>query len=138
MKSRMAAAMSPTSKGSSLHATGGPPPEPAEAPFSDREKTAGRIQEALTRLDLILGLLETLNQPLIPFPGDSDLRNGCGRALTSVLGALAEMEPSEASSIPPGPAERALEDQLDEERLSRLIDADRLACLCSLIDRLLP
>lgn len=130
--------MSPTSKGSSLQVSGGVPPEPAETPFPDREKTAGHIQEALTRLDLILRLLEGLNQPLIPFPGDSDLRNGCGRALTSVLGTLAGMEPTRPSSTPPGPAERALKDQLDEERLSRLIDADRLACLWSLIDRLLP
>jgi hypothetical protein len=87
---------------------------------------------------LILRLLEILNEPLIPFPGDADLRNGCERAMTSILSSLAGMEPAGPSSVPPGREEKALKARLNAERLSRLIDGDRLECLWAFIVRLLP
>lgn len=119
-------------------ASGGLSPGPSEAPISGREKVVRSVNQALTRLDLILSILEKLNESLLSPPGDSDLRHGCERAITSILCALAKIEPAEPSSSPPGRQEKAVRAALNGERLSRLIDADRHGCLCSLIDRLLP
>lgn len=130
--------MSTAAKGSSPQAFGNPPPGLPEAPLVQREEISRRINDALARFDLILPLLETLNEPLIPLPGDADLRNGCDRAVTSILSALAGMEPSEASSNPPGDEENAVKARLNGERLSLLIDRDKLACLWSFVVRLLP
>jgi hypothetical protein len=130
--------MSTARKGISPQASGSLPPGLPGAPISDREKVARSITDALTRLDLMLGLLETLNEPLIPFPGDADLRNGCERAMTSILSSLAGMEPAGSSSVPPGREEKALKARLNAERLSLLIDRDQFSYLWSFIVRLLP
>ncbi len=130
--------MSTARKGSLPQAFGSLPPGLPEAPISGREEVARRINEALARFDLILSLLETLNKPLIPSPGDSDLRNGCERAMTSILSALAGIEPAAPSSAPPGREEQLAKARLNGEKPYRLIDADRLTRLWSFVDRLLP
>jgi hypothetical protein len=129
--------MSTARKGISPQASGSLPPGLPGAPIFDREKVARSINDALTRLDLILGLLETLNEPLIPFPGDADLRNGCERAMTSILSSLAGMEPAKPSFLP-GREEKALKARLNAERLSLLIDRDQFSYLWSFVVRLLP
>lgn len=130
--------MSRASKGSSPQASDSRPLGLPEASISTREQVANQINQALTRLDLILTLLETLDEPLMPYPGDADLRNGCERAITSILSALAGIEPAKLSSALPSREEKALKASLNAERLSLLLDRDQFVYLWSFVMRLLP
>lgn len=103
-----------------------------------REEVAQRINEAMSRFDLVLGILEELSKDVIPAASDSDIRHGYERALTSMLAEVAALTPAPRSSEPPGPEERKAKTRLDDERPARLIDPDRLHIFWSLVHRLLP
>lgn len=133
MKSKIPLVMS-----SAPQVSGSPPPGLPGANCAAREAVARRINESMSRFGMILGLLEELSKEMIPLAGDSDIRHGCERALTSMLSKVAAMDPAPPSAAPPGPEEVRAKTCLDGERTGRLIDPDRLHGFWSLIHNLLP
>lgn len=102
-----------------------------------RAEVASAIQEHLSRLPLILSLLDGLRQPPFPAAGDSELRAGCERAVTAILSTLARLAPS-SPSTKSSKEERAIIALIRSHKAHELLDPDQLARLDSFITRLLP
>lgn len=101
-----------------------------------REEVARSINQVMERFPLILEILEELSRSHAP--GDEEIRHGCQRAITAMLGALAQINPSEPSSTPMGKEEAAAKTWLAGRMPHSLIDPDQLACFDSFIECLLP
>ncbi|MFT3992214.1 MAG: hypothetical protein QM680_12475 [Luteolibacter sp.] len=130
--------MSSARLGRFLRASGSPSPGMPEGSVFRREPVARQINAALQRLDLVLYVLETVDQGVIPAIGDSLLKNGCQRAVTSMLFALAGLSPAGPSLAHPGLEERLVKAKLVQKRLERLLDQEQLEYLDALVRRLLP
>ncbi len=109
-----------------------------EATFAAREVAARRISDAMSRFGMLLDILEEISKEIIPSAGDSDIRHGCERALTTILSRVAALDPVPTSILPPGPEEIRAKAFLEGERPSRLIDPDRLQGFWSVIHGILP
>lgn len=133
MKSKIPPVMS-----SAPQVPGNSPPELPGATFAAREAIARRINEAMGRFGLILEILEQISGEMIPLAGDSDIRHGCERALTSMLSKVAAVDSASPSGAPAGPEEMRAKSWLDGEKPTRLIDPDRLHGFWSLIHSRLP
>lgn len=100
-----------------------------------RRNAVDSINRVMTRFSLIVEILSELSKAQVPFPGDDDLRHGCDRTLTTMLSELARIEPA-----PPGKSSKAEEQArswLKEQKVVRLIDADKLLRIQQFIDRVL-
>lgn len=133
MKSKIPLVMS-----SAPQVPGNSSPELPGATFAAREAVARRINEVMSRFSLILEILEEISKEMVPLAGDSDIRHGCERALTSMLSRVASLDSASPSGAPAGPEEVRAKSWLDGERPARLIDPDRLHGFWSLIHSRLP
>jgi hypothetical protein len=100
-----------------------------------RRESAEAINRAMARFPLILEILGELGRTQIPLKGDDDLRHGCDRTLTTVLAELAKIAPA-----PPGRSCKEVEAAqawLRDEKVIRLIDADKLQRIQQFIDCIL-
>ena len=100
-----------------------------------RKRSAEAINHAMARFPLIVGILGDLSKVSVPFPGDADIRHGCMRALTTILGELAKIEPAPAGKATK--AEETAQSWLHSEAARDLIDADQLQRMQQFIDRVL-
>ncbi len=104
-------------------------------PEKTRKHSAEEINRAMARFPLILRILGELRNAQLPFPGDSDIRHGCERALTSLL--------SELAYIPKAPvgksskAEETAQAWLQNPAANELINADVLERMQQFIDAIL-
>lgn len=113
------------------------PHQPVSPPSTSnlRKHSAEEINRAMARFPLLIRILGELNRDSVPFPGDSDIRHGCERALTSMLSELARIE-----TAPPGKlskAEETAQQWLQNPDASGLIDADKLQRMQLFIDCIL-
>jgi hypothetical protein len=88
----------------------------------------------MVRFPLIVKILGEIANSPFPVPGDSDIRHGCDRALTSMMSELARMVP-DLSGNSGSNGETALE-WLNGPEAQRLIDADKLERIEQLIESL--
>jgi hypothetical protein len=89
----------------------------------------------MSRFPLILDILGQLGGSQVPLPGDDDIRHGCERALTAIMGELARIEPAPAGK--PSKSEAAALEWLHRQDTELLIDADRLQRIQQFIERVL-
>ena len=104
-------------------------------PQKARKQSAEEINRAMARLPLLIQILAELSQEQIPLPGDSDIRHGCERALTTMLAELSRIESAPAGK--PSKAEEAAQKWLQHPDADKLIDADKLVRIQLFIDRIL-
>lgn len=100
-----------------------------------RKKSAEEINRALARFPLIVQILGDLGKAPVPFPGDGDIRHGCGRALTAMLAELSHIQ--RAPSGKSCKAEETAQSWLNSSDTRELIDADILQRMQQFIDCIL-
>lgn len=93
------------------------------------------INRAMARFPLIVRTLRELRGTDIPLPGDDDLRHGCQRALTAILGELSRIPVAPAGK--PCKAEEIARNWLHTAAAGELIDADQLQRIQMFIDNIL-
>lgn len=107
----------------------------SKLPPMSRKQSAENINRAMSRFSLIVQILGELGEAHFPYPGDSDIRHGCERALTSILFELARIEI--APSGKPSKAEEIAQAWLHSSEARQLIDADILQRMQIFIDFIL-
>jgi hypothetical protein len=103
--------------------------------LKSRKRSAEAINRAMARFPLLVNILGELDAAAVPLTGDDDLRHGCDRTLTTMLAELAWIDPA-----PPGKptkTEETARGWLKADKVTRLIDADKLQRIHQFIDRIL-
>ena len=112
-----------------------PTMEQEDASARTRRQAADEINHVMTRFPMILKILGELRAAKVPLPGDSDIRHGCERALTSMLGSLTRIEPAHGGRR--SKSEETALTWLSAEDARALIDADQLQRLHQIIESIL-
>ena len=105
------------------------------AELGSRRQVAESINLVLGRFPMVVNILGELEKARIPNPGDEDIRHGCERALTSMLSALARIQPAPAGRV--SKAEELARNWLHVSSADSLIDPDQLQRIQQFIDRIL-
>lgn len=112
------------------------PNQPVSSPSENlRKQSAEEINRAMSRFPLIVRILGELRQTQVPHPGDSDIRHGCERALTSMLSELARIETAPAGKF--SKAEEIAQGWFHSPEARQLVDADILQRMQIFIDFIL-
>lgn len=89
----------------------------------------------MSRFSLIVQILGELGKTDVPNAGDSDIRHGCERALTSILSELARIEIAPSGKF--SKTEETAQAWLHGKEARQLIDADILQRMQIFIDFIL-